>query len=1418
MLRIACLVAMLLSPAVARGQDSTLRLAKFDIDVTPPVGFMMAYDRVKRVEELGLRCRGIVLLGSDKPVVVCAVDWIGIGNEAHDAFRDTIAKAAGTTRERVAVQTLHQHDAPRCDFTAERLLHEAGASDLGAHEGSFAREVLKRLSAAIKESLPTATKVTHAAIGEADVQDVASNRRIQDETGKVVKTRYTTCRDPKMRALPDGIIDPELTTVSFWNDKMPLAVLSYYACHPQSYYRTGVPSPDFPGIARFIRGQDVPDVLHVHFNGAGGNIGAGKYNDGAKENRLILARRVADGMKRSFESAEKFPITANDVGWFVAPVAMPLGKHLVVKDLRENLPHWKSKDYWGSPEQLAWALRCESGHKVDLSCLKVGKARILHMPGELFVEYQLAAKKLRPDLHVAMAAYGDYGPGYIGTDESYGQGGYETSERASKVAKGVEKVLMEGVQQLLDDADAIVGNFKKELPRIAPTEPAEAMNKFRITDGYRIELVASEPLIGSPVAIEWDATGKMYVCEMRGYSEDRDDKISTIALLSDEDNDGVYDRRDEFASGLHWPTAIFPYDGGLFVGDAPDLFYMKDTDGDGKADIKKTVLTGFGVSNVQGLMNSMRWGLDNVIHIACSSVGGKIKIVGSDGSPKNIRGRDLAFNPKTYEFTATSGAAQHGMCFDDWGRKFTSANSNHIMQVMYEDHHVARNEYLAAPSARISIAADGPQAEVYRNSPVEPWRIVRTRLRVAGTVKGPVEGGGRAAGYFTGATGVTIYRGDAWPENHKGLAIVGDVGSNLIHRKKLTPKGIQFVAHRIDDHREFVTSSDIWFRPCQFANAPDGSLHVIDMYREVIEHPKSLPPDIKKHLDLTSGRDRGRIYRIVPHDFEFRSTPNLRSASTNQLVATLEHPNAWHRETASRLIFERQDISARKPLKDLVRNSTQPLARMHAMYALDGMRSLGSQTIFVALNDSHPQVRRHAIRLAERTGVADTIADELIALADDPSHEVRVQLAYAMGGLYHSKWNETIGKIIRHDPADTYTQVAVQSSLAASASGLFSDLISDHQFRSRGGGAFLSAMAKQIVQQEIESDTLEAVEALSSVEATDASFMLPIIGQFLDGRNKKGTVIARLAKSGRLNPLSKTSEKLASTLIETATNRDLNVDQRVQAIRALEHARFSQFGQRIAKLINASESDTIQLASIGVLGRFNEQLVSETLLDAWPSFSPRLRSTATDTMFSRAERTLALFDAVDAGKIGASNLQVARLKTLLKSRNKDVASRAKAFLQTRNTGPRTDVVAAYQSTLKMNGDAKRGRNVFKKSCAACHKVQGVGHELGPNLATIKSRGAETILVNVLDPSREVNPEFVNYVVLTDDGRSLTGMITAESAGSITLTRAEGATDTILRSNIEQIQSTGVSIMPNGLEETVSKQDMADLIEYLMTAS
>ena len=435
---------IILSSSIAQ-----VRIATFDIDATPPIGTELAYDPVKRHDEISLRCRGLAILGSGEPIVLCTIDWIGVANSSHDVFREALAEAAGTTRERVAVHALHQHDAPRSDFSSEAIVQEMGIRNYNLFDSFFQRHVIHRAALALKDALAEAQTVTHYGWGTEVVENVVSNRRILGPDGKVRVMRFTTARDPLIRAEPVGVVDTEVSLISFWNEETPVAVLSYFATHPQSYYRTGIPSPDFPGIARFLRGQGQPKALHVHFNGASGNIGAGKYNDGNTENRVLLAQRLADGMLAAWEGTTKFSLTASKVDWKSEPVALPLAKHLNEKALLAKIDT-KSSDGYEAITQLAYLRRVNSGHKIDIACLSIGDARVLHMPGELFVEYQLAAKAMRPDLQVAMAAYGDYGTAYIGTEISYSEGGYETSKRATNVGPESEAVLTSIMRRLLD--------------------------------------------------------------------------------------------------------------------------------------------------------------------------------------------------------------------------------------------------------------------------------------------------------------------------------------------------------------------------------------------------------------------------------------------------------------------------------------------------------------------------------------------------------------------------------------------------------------------------------------------------------------------------------------------------------------------------------------------------------------------------------------------------------------------------------------------------------------------------------------------------------------------------------------------------------------------------------------------------------
>ncbi len=436
---------------VAAEPDS-LRVAVFQTDITPPKGSPLCYGWITPATTVDdpLTARGLVLLGRDRPIVLCALDWIGIGNTGFLEYRAALAAAAGTTPDRVAVHCLHQHDAPGCDFATEVHLASVGASGI-SFDPKFAREAMGRIAMAVKEALPKARPVTHLGYGEARVTGVASNRRILGPDGQVAVIRWSASKDPAAIGAPEGTIDPFVRNVSLWNGDAPVVSLTYYTTHPQSYYANGGVSADFPGLARELRERDLPEVAHIHFNGASGNVTAGKYNDGETYMRPELARRLALGMRQAWSNTRKTPLSAKDVEWRVAPVHLPPAAHLDNAKLRATLANDKAtpRDRIFAARHLAWKERCDARVAVDLTALRLGDVRLIHMPGELFVEYQLAAPSLAGGKPVCMAAYGDYGCGYVGTKVAYSQGGYETSPGASLVAPEVEEVLMDGMRTLL---------------------------------------------------------------------------------------------------------------------------------------------------------------------------------------------------------------------------------------------------------------------------------------------------------------------------------------------------------------------------------------------------------------------------------------------------------------------------------------------------------------------------------------------------------------------------------------------------------------------------------------------------------------------------------------------------------------------------------------------------------------------------------------------------------------------------------------------------------------------------------------------------------------------------------------------------------------------------------------------------------
>jgi putative membrane-bound dehydrogenase-like protein len=952
----------------------------------------------------------------------------------------------------------------------------------------------------------------------------------------------------------------------------------------------------------------------------------------------------------------------------------------------------------------------------------------------------------------------------------------------------------------------------KDLPKFPPVAPREAINTFQLRKGFRLELVAAEPLVTEPIAIAFDEDGRLFVLEMNDFSDGGPKSFGQVKRLEDTDNDGRFDKVTVFAGGLHWPSAVHCYGGGVLVGAVPDLIYYQDTNGDGVADEKKVVLTGWGNRagslEPEGVFGSLAWGLDNKIHGLVNRFSGVItNLLDPTAKPVTLGG-NFAFDPRTMRLVAEAGEGQYGMGFNDDGRQFLCRQHRHIMTHLYDRRYADRNPYYTMPNPTVDIAVDGPKAALYRISPEEPWRVMRTKWRVEGLEEG-IEAGGRASGYFSSACGLTIYRGNAWPREYVGDAFVADPAENIVHHKKVVHTGPRASAERPPDEQkvEFLASRDTWFRPVYMANAPDGTLYVVDMYRQIIE-AIGIPEEILKHLDVGAGHDLGRIYRIVPEDFKQPPRPRLSRASLEELVATLEHPNGWHRDTAARLLYERNDPTAIPALAKLLTQSRSSVGRLHAMYALKGLNALNEPLLLQALSDVDGVVREHAVRLSEAlltNGVASAgLWKKLSVCALDPVIGVRYQLAFTLGEVRHPDRLGVLAQIARRDAAEPMMRAALLSSLAEGAGEMFSRLAGEPDVAGRG--ALLRELAAVVGAANQPVDLARVREALASTH--DPLIAFPLARGLGEGLRRAGSSFEKAGVD-----LKSLLERAAVTIART------NADEsaRLEAIALLAYGSGAESEKNLLPLLDPQQPQAVQLAALTSLDRLARGGLPAALLDRWSSLTPVIRDKAVDVLLKRSERTGALLSAMEAGTVQRRDLSLMQMVALRQHSDAKLQQRAIKVIGVASNANREEVVRRFLPALDLRGDPRRGKAVFQQRCQSCHRLGNDGFSVGPDLAGVRNGGKEKVLTNILDPNREVAPNYFGYVVETREGESYAGLIANESANSVTVRQPLGVEAVVPRSQIAKMQASKLSLMPEGLEEGLTSQDLADLMEFVFTA-
>ncbi len=945
-----------------------------------------------------------------------------------------------------------------------------------------------------------------------------------------------------------------------------------------------------------------------------------------------------------------------------------------------------------------------------------------------------------------------------------------------------------------------------------PRTPADELKTVKPLPGYKVELAASEPNVIDPVAVAFDERGRMFVCEMRGYpnagvATGRENR-GRIRLLTDEDGDGVFEKSAVFADGLRFPTGVLPWKNGVIVTVAPDVLYLEDTNGDGRADKTTVLYTGFGLDNIQQIINTPRWGMDGWVYCTVGSTGGSILSPGHpDMKPVVLRGRGIRFKLDDLKsLEPTSGGGQYGLTCDEAQHWFVNTNSAHLRQIVLPDDALRRNPYLAVPTVSLDISEHGAACQVFRISPFEAWRVERTTRRKDGPEAKrlpPTEL--VPGGFITSACSPLYYPlGEPlFPERDRGCVYVCDPANNLITRDKLEANGSVYKGKRIDQGVEFLASTDNWFRPVSLTLGPDGAIYVIDFYREVIETPISLPDDIKAKLNLES-RERGRIWRIVPKDYVYK-VPKRVGGTGPELVAALGSEHEWVRNTASRLVASARYEGIEAALERAT--STNGPGRANLLHALDQRRGLTATALLQALSDPATEVRIVALRLAEpHFARHPKLVAAASKLADDSSGFVRFQLALSAGSMPITDSASVLTKLLQASANDPWLSAAALSSAKEVSPTILADLAaresSSATVRSlamiagaRGGDEPIANVLRLAVEAKAPAMRVALLDGVGAgMRARDAN-----LGQWLakhpDEANRLKQVFVRA----------------------TETIRDPAAKARLEAIRTLSFAPFAFASEPLAELLKPQAAPELQSAALSALAGFDDPKVPELLLEGWAGYGPTLRREALEAMFARPDRLNKLLDAIEKKIVPAAHVDADRAESLRKHANPAVRTRATKLLVAQVAADRKKVIDDYRSALELKGDVVRGRDLFRKNCTACHRLEDNGYEVGAILtAALRNKTRDALLIDILDPSREVDSRYVNYTLTTLAGRSVSGLLAVETPTSITLRRGEKAEDTILRTQIDELRATGKSLMPDEFEKLLNRQQMADLIEYLLT--
>lgn len=948
------------------------------------------------------------------------------------------------------------------------------------------------------------------------------------------------------------------------------------------------------------------------------------------------------------------------------------------------------------------------------------------------------------------------------------------------------------------------------------------MESFRLEPGLGIELIASEPMVIDPVALAFDEKKRLYVIEDRGYPDPAEGgtptKLGRIALLEDKDGDGKYEHRSEFATGLTYPNGLLVWKGGIFVTCAPDIYYMKDTDGDGVADIRQVVLTGFSASRTAQIrVSHPTLGLDGRVYVTSGLNSGEITSPLHPNRPAvTFSASDGRFDPETYEFETTGGRSQFGLTFDAYGRRFGCSNRHPVQQMVLEPWHLKRNSHLLFTETTENVSKVEAEATVFPVSgAITSADFIPKLMGLSHT------------GTFTSASSVFVFNGTGLSPAHRGNVFICESAQNLVQRQIMTPKGVSFKSELPYRGKEFLSSTDEWFRPVFLQHGPEGALYLADMYRKVIDHPSYVPEEARGGLDFESGKSDGRIYRIVRQGFRDKGRSAVSFESDLKMIEALQSPEEWERQTAHRLLLEKKNPSLVPDLKRVFSIAKLPESRLRALWLLDSFHALDADVIRSAMKDPDPGVREQVVLLAGNLCKSYPDLASLVASGStDPAVRVRFISVLVLGSLEGQGVLPALATVAARDGADRWVRAAVMSGVGSR----LPDFLKVFRAQPKKNSEAFSLVMQDLGQLFGNGASLADCRMLLEDVVTspgDWGWRISTALGLAEGLSKRADftqgkegVLATIMGDRRTATDKLMFDKFIKQVLARSANASLPFKDRITAAALLGFADYATSSVALEKLMDARNAPELQLEAISALTRLGDIRGAEFLTqkNTWSNYTPRVKSAVIASLVSKPAFIDVLFNSIQSGIIGAAEISSMDRQRLMKHKENGIRERADILFKELEGGGRMKVYQDYRSILGEVADPKSGKAVFERACSACHTYAGVGGKVGPDLTGVRNQPADALLLHILVPNYEVLPAYQAIAVETNDGRSLSGWLMAETENSLTLKTAFGTQESILRKNVKSLTNSGLSLMPEGLEQTMTRSEVAQLIAFLKAGS